>query len=204
MKIHSDRQLVDKLLKGDQKAFAAFFNLYCPRLFNFARARLWNDDDLAEEVVQISLAKAVSKLNTYRAEAALYTWLCTFCRYEISNILLREGKLGRKVELVEDDPDVMAALESMAISASSDPIAQYKKTQVVRFVQVAKDNIPILYSDVLDMKYLYGDSVREIAAKIGRSQKATESILTRARVSFKEAFTAMTHANKAHINDIEW
>ena len=42
--------------------------------------------------------------------------------------------------------------------------------------------------------YLDGLSVREVAAVLGRSEKATESLLTRARDSFRRAYGDRTDA----------
>jgi RNA polymerase sigma-70 factor, ECF subfamily len=204
MKKHADQKLVARLSKGDQQAFEAFFKSYALRLFRFARARLWNDDDLAEEAAQAAMSKAVLKLHTYRGEAALYTWLCTFCRHEISAILSREAKRAKQQPLAEDNSDIQAALESLAVSTLCDPIAEYKKVELVRLVQMAKNQLPALYSDVLEWKYFYGYSVKEIAEKISRSQKATESILTRSRSAFKEVFMSMARGGEGREMELEW
>ena len=48
-----------------------------------------------------------------------------------------------------------------------------------------------LYADVLEWKYVRDLSVADIAARLGRSAKATESLLTRARAAFRETFTLL-------------
>ena len=88
----SDRAFVRRLLRGDEEAFAEFFDGYFPRLYRFALARLRDEDD-AEEVVQATLIRATRKLSTYRGEAALFTWLCTFCRHEISACFERRASV---------------------------------------------------------------------------------------------------------------
>ncbi|MBF8300295.1 MAG: polymerase sigma-70 factor, subfamily, partial [Acidobacteria bacterium] len=80
----SDKAVVGRMLGSDEAAFDHFFDTYFSRLYRFAVTRLDNDADAAEEVVQATLCKAIAKLATYRGEAALFTWLCTFCRHEIS------------------------------------------------------------------------------------------------------------------------
>jgi DNA-directed RNA polymerase specialized sigma24 family protein len=44
---------------------------------------------------------------------------------------------------------------------------------------------------MLESKYVKEMSVQEIATQIGRTAKATESLLTRAREAFREAFTLL-------------
>lgn len=89
-----DQQLVAQLLHGDEETFGRFFDEYFPRLHQFALVRLKFNEDYADEVVQSTLAKAMYKLDSYRGEAPLFSWLCTFCRHEIHALLTREGRLG--------------------------------------------------------------------------------------------------------------
>lgn len=76
-----DKALVNRLLHGHPEAFKTFFDGYFPRLYRFALNRLAGDGDAAEDAAQEALCKAVRKLQTYRGEASLFTWLCTFCRH---------------------------------------------------------------------------------------------------------------------------
>ena len=195
MKKHRDQKLVKKLLSGDEKSYSVFFNDYFPRLFLFARARLWNNDDLAEDAVQHAMSKAVQKLDTYRGEAALFTWLCTFCRHEISNIIAREQKHTQHTMPLDDDKFVEESLASMALELAKDPLDSVEKERLVGLVHLAKTHLPKLYSDLLEWKYLYGYSTKEIAERIDRTPKATESLLGRARAGFKEAFAIISDAN---------
>src|SRR5437762_5808237 len=50
------------------------FREYSPRVYNLARRMLGNDAD-AEDVTQDVLLQVVRKLDTFRGEAALPTWL---------------------------------------------------------------------------------------------------------------------------------
>src|SRR3954463_14605587 len=50
------------------------FRDYAPRVYNLARRMLGNDAD-AEDVTQDVLLQVVRKLDTFRGEAALPTWL---------------------------------------------------------------------------------------------------------------------------------
>ena len=107
-----DRALVRKMLAGDQRAFDEFFDGHFPGLYRFALTRVNHDENVAEEVAQATICKAITKLGTYRGEAALFTWLCTFCRREISAFYKRSKTTARQVDLIEDTPEVRAALES--------------------------------------------------------------------------------------------
>ncbi|MBT8080508.1 MAG: sigma-70 family RNA polymerase sigma factor [Gammaproteobacteria bacterium] len=193
----ADKRLAKRLLDGDQRSFDAFFNNYYPRLFRFALSRLENDDDLADETAQVVLCQAISRMDTYRGEAPLFTWLCTFCRYEISKQRKAKRRAQGDVPLVEDDPAVQAALDSLLAHARNDPEVAASRTEIRRLVKVALDHLPSLYADVLESKYLRDLSVNEIASLIGKSPKATESVLTRARAAFRDSFTTLATEHAA-------
>jgi RNA polymerase sigma-70 factor (ECF subfamily) len=84
-----DKKLVKQLLAGDARAFDQFFGENFARLYRFALTRLSDDPDAAREVAQITLTRAIRKLHTYRAESALFTWLCAICRHYRRVELLR-------------------------------------------------------------------------------------------------------------------
>ena len=145
----SERELVRRMLGGDEAAFDEFFADYFPRLFRFAILRL-RDPDAAEDIVQTSLIAGVRHLASWRREATLFTWLCTICRREISDT-------GRVVQLV-------------------------------------LDHLPPRYSRALEWKYLEELSVDDIAVRLQCTPKAAESLLTRARDAFRDAFAAVQAA----------
>lgn len=184
----TDRDLVRRMLVGEEHAFDEFFADYFPRLFRFAMLRL-RDEDAAEDVVQATLVVAVRRISTWRGEAALFTWLCTICRREIGAWAERTSRRVI-VPLADDDPDVRAALESIGASIEG-PDAAVTRQEVGRLVQLALDYLPPRYSRALEWKYLEELSVQEIAARMQTTPKAVESLLTRAREAFRDGFAAM-------------
>jgi RNA polymerase sigma-70 factor (ECF subfamily) len=181
------------MLAGDEKSFDEFFEAYFPALYRFALTRVRGDADAAEEVAQATLCKAISKLQTYRGEAALFTWLCTFCRHEISALYER---LDRRpaIALVEDDVEVIGALESLAALEENGPEDALRRNEIARLVHVTLDRLPVRYADALEWKYIDGLSVKEIAARLGLSPKAAESMIQRARLAFRDGFSTLTRS----------
>jgi DNA-directed RNA polymerase specialized sigma24 family protein len=62
---------------------------------------------------------------------------------------------------------------------------------VARLVHVTVDNLPAQYGRILEWRYADGSSVSEIAARLGVSYKAAESLLSRARYAFRDAFASL-------------
>src|SRR5574339_1015586 len=193
MPIHlDDRHLVKTLLRGDERAFEHFFNDNFPRLYRFAAARLGHDPEATRDVVQAALSRAVRKLDTYRGEAALFTWLCAICRNEIADWGRRNAHYARHIVLTEDDPALRAAVESLADTESGDPRHVYQRTELARLVQVALDHLPPRYGDALEWKYIEGRTVREIAAQLDISVDAAQSLLARARRAFEDIYPTLS------------
>lgn len=191
---HSDRELVDRLLRGDAHAFDEFFHEYYPKLYRFVRRRVPEDPSAAEDLAQGTLCRALESLRSYRGEAALFTWLCTLCRREMSERWRGTQARAAAVPLAEDDPQIRAALESLLSGTADDPLASSDREQLREVVRAALDYLPAPYGDILEWKYLRDLSIAEIAVRLGRSPKAAESLLTRARESFRETFSLLAGA----------
>ena len=189
----SERELVRRMLGGDEAAFDEFFADYFPRLFRFAILRL-RDPDAAEDIVQTSLVAGMRHLGSWRGEASLFTWLCTICRREIG---AWQKRTSRRVivSIEDDDAGLRAALDSIGAAADA-PDARLARADTGRIVQLALDHLPPRYSRALEWKYLEELSVDDIAGRLQCTPKAAESLLTRARSAFRDAFAAVQAAGK--------
>jgi RNA polymerase sigma-70 factor (ECF subfamily) len=185
-----DRSLAAKVAAGDQAACDAFFKEYFPRLFRFTLTRVNNNEELAEEIVQRTMCIVVRKMGSFRGEALLFTWLCQICRNE-TNAVFRQRKIEMREDVpIEDHPGVQAALESVAADDGR-PESAMRRDEIANFVRVTLEHLPSKYARALELKYVQGYSVKEIAATLNVGEKAAESILTRSRVAFKERFRAI-------------
>jgi len=186
-----DSRLVKQLLAGDQKAFDRFFEENFARLYRFAMARLSDDPEGAREVVQITLTRAIHKMHTYRAESALFTWLCAICRNETSDWLRKQGRYRDHIVLVEDLPEIQAAIDSFQAPREDSPERHYQRVEAIRLIQVALDRLPAKYGNVLEWKYVEGYSVKEISARLEIGAEATQSLLARAKRAFADVYSTL-------------
>jgi len=185
---HDDRKLVKRMLAGEEQAFEEFFEGHFARLYRFALPRVGQDADAAEEVVQAALCKAISALKSWRGEAALFTWICTFCRHEISGHYRQSGRAPQSMGLIEVAPDTGPGLVRLAERPGRAPDDEAQRRDEARLVQETLDILPPRYGNALEWKYIQGLSVGEIAARLRVGTKAAESLLTRARRAFRLAF----------------
>lgn len=184
-------ELIAGMLKGDERAFTAFFDSYFPRVYRFALPRLGGDADAAAEVVQATLVKAMRKLADFRNEASLFTWVCQICRHEVVDWLRAQRRHSDKVVLMEDSPELRAAVDAIAAPDTEEPANRYSAAETRRLVRSVLDRLPPRYGDALEMKYVEGLSVEEIGVELGIGTTATQSLLARARVAFRDALESV-------------
>jgi len=192
----SDRQLVSAVLAGEPAAFEAYFHNCYPRLFRYALRRVGRPA-LAEEFAQDAITKGLTQLASYRGEASLLTWLTAICGSEIAMARRRSPHAERVRPLLEDEPEIRTALELLANDADNpETLARQEETRLL--VQAVLDFLPFGYGDVLEWKYVEGLTTAELATRLGRSEKAAESILSRARRAFRLAVED-TFASRAEL-----
>jgi RNA polymerase sigma-70 factor (ECF subfamily) len=197
--VTEDRELVQQMLAGEERAFSEFFTTYFPRVFRFALPRVNRNEDDAKDVVQATLVKAMRKLGDYRGEAAMFTWLCQICRREIANHVRSERRYSDKVLLIEDSEEVRAALESIEAPAADDPLRRCDGAELKRLVHAVLDRLPGRYGEALEWKYVEGRSVEEIGDRLGIGHTAAQSLLARARVAFRDGLEAVFGASATDV-----
>ncbi len=181
--IGRDRELVRRMLTGDERAFDEFADAYTQALFRFAITRLDGDRELTKEIVQTSLCKALAKIESYRGSAMLFTWLCSICRNEI----LMHFR-SRKTAPAESPLDDSVTPIGSWVRRPTQPEEALLEAESATVVHVVLDLLPSHYADALEWKYLDRISVTEIGERLKVGTKAAESTLTRARAAFRKCY----------------
>ncbi len=184
---HVDLATARRILAGDERALRSMFDQFFPKLYRFVLARLEGDEDAASDVVQKSMCQGIERLQSYRGEAALFTWFSQICR----NVLVdycraRNREVGNTVRL-DDEPQIRSILETLSAPVTTEPETDFWRIEVRGLIQTTIDALPDHYGDVLEWKYADGLSLRAIADRLGIGEKAAESLLGRARAAFRAA-----------------
>ena len=104
MKTHTNRitkaeqYLLDKIRRGNTKAWSEFVDRYRGRLLSFARAKLQSAD--AEDAVQEAFVAFITALPNYRSECGLETYLFVLLRRKIIDTY--RNRKARHVCLIQD------------------------------------------------------------------------------------------------------
>ena len=182
----ADKRLAERVLRKEKGAFDEFYKAYFSRVYRFClfRTRGGYAESHVEDLVQDTMIKALRGLPGYRGEASLLSWLCQICNREIASWHRRNGK-GNEALLSIDLPSVRAVLESRDIASHQEAT----QAELVRhLVHLSLECLPHDYASALELKYLAGYSVQEVAGKLGRTVLATQSLLARARAAFSRCY----------------
>lgn len=186
-----DLQLARRMLAGNRGAFDGFFAEFFPRLYRFVLLRIEHDADAAQDVCQLVLDRAMRRLDAYRGEASLFTWLCQIARNELADQWQRRARDRRHSISYDQDEDLRAVLESLEADPRVSPEALQQRSDLILLIQTVLDHLPGRYGDVLEWKYIDGLEVNAIAERLALTPVAAESLLARARRAFRSEFEAL-------------
>jgi RNA polymerase sigma-70 factor (ECF subfamily) len=176
------------MCQGDEVAIGSFCREYLPKVYRFALARVRVDAD-ADDVVQIVMRNAARRIETYRGDATLLTWLLQICRRELSKRYARADRQPMHLAFDGDDA-IREAVESIEASAADEPQRAALRDEMTRRLRCALEELPARYADALEMKYIDDMSSKTIAEHLGIGDEATQSLLARARRALKEVFVS--------------
>jgi RNA polymerase sigma-70 factor, ECF subfamily len=178
-----DRELVARMLAGDEAAVDSFGERFGAAVYRFAVARLGGERDVARDVVQTTFAKALARLDSYRGEAALLTWLCSCCRNEV---LMHRRRAQSGIRATTVEPTLLEAVPDATREANAEAVLLDEERS--ERVHLTLDSLPEHYAQALEWKYVDQLPVETIAERLGLGLKAAESLLVRARRSFRNTF----------------
>jgi RNA polymerase sigma-70 factor (ECF subfamily) len=183
-----------RALGGNAEAVQALAEAALAPLYNFCLYRVGRDRHLCEEVVQDTLVRAIRNLAQYepvRAGDNIFPWLTGLARNEISRVLSRhKSAVSLEAMWANMDRELLAIYSKLDLEPFGDELLQRQETRDL--VNTTMSQLPPHYRDVLEAKYVTGRTVRDLAALWSISEKAVESLLTRARQAFRETFLALT------------
>lgn len=162
------------------------FRDHAPRIYHIARRMLGNDAD-AEDVTQDVLLQVVRKLDTFRGDAQLATWLH---RVTVNAALAHRQKRAnrQKRETAEADDLLDAAPAGGAVKRwGVGPDGPVLAAEQAAVIEKAIAGLPGPFREVYVLADVEGLPNGEIADLLGMSVPAVKSRLHRARLRMRDA-----------------
>ena len=179
-------QLVQKLRQGDPSGFEFIVHEYGGYLLNVARRYINNSDD-AKDIVQETYLQAFKKVDKFRNEASIKSWLH---RITINNALMKirkDEKLTQITSNIDDneliDENGKRVENSKTISISADEMHMNKELRSA--VKHSIMELPTAYRNILLLRDVEGYSIAETAKLLAINPASVKTGLHRARNKLK-------------------
>ena len=156
--------------------FREMYEATLPVVYGFLSLRVGGNRSLAEDLTADTYSAAVAMFNSGRSSEVTISWLRTVARRRLIDHWRHASvKATNVIALVERQPDPADAGE------------------VRRAVINALGSLSEDQRRALVLQHIEGYTVVEVAELLGRSAKATESLLSRARAGFRHAYEEASH-----------
>lgn len=181
-----ERDLVGRMRARDGSAVADLASLYGPRIQQLAFRYLKNWED-AEEVAQDVLLKVYRKIEAFRGDAALSSWIYRIT-FNTAMSRLRTGRSGRAVEVQPTDLSSESSDQAQAEPADWSALAddQVMRAQMRKQLIAALRYLPEVYRIPVLLRDIHGLSTEEASAILKVKPQTLKSRLHRGRLILRK------------------
>jgi RNA polymerase sigma-70 factor (ECF subfamily) len=193
----ADVELLRRAQTGDRAAFGQLVMHFQDRLYN-AVLRLVGDPEEARELTQEAFTRALVKIETFRGDAAPYTWLF---RIAVNLAISQLRKVSRRRTFSLDRPGGNGAahgdhdqaanlVDRVARAQSEDPAVIAENQERDQHVLSALGRLDAEYRAVLVMRDVEGFDYQQMADVLGLPLGTLKSRLFRARLALRDELRA--------------
>jgi RNA polymerase sigma factor (sigma-70 family) len=174
----SDQELIEEVLNGNSKAYAALVKNHQRFVFTLALRFTKNRED-AEEVAQDCFIKAYRSLGTFKQSSKFSTWLYTIT-YTTAMSFLRKRQVA--TASIDNDDNVLQLVNN--ISSYNADLVEQKSANL--YLNIAINNLLPVDAAIITLFYLGEQSLDEIGQALHMEPNTIKVKLHRARARLKE------------------
>ncbi len=173
-----DRELIERVARGDTSAHRQVFDRYYGRVLAFVRRRL-RDDSLCEEVAADVFFEIWRNAGSFRGESQVHSWIFGIAHFKALSARRHQGQLKRS-SVIPTDNDVMqnyAEQEDLSETLES-------RDEMRRMMRALKA-LPEGQREVIRLAFIEGRSYQEIADELGITEGNVKTRVNRARARLR-------------------
>ncbi len=181
-----DLLLVERLKKKDPAAMDRLVDLYGGRIYSLAMGLMKNKAD-AEDVLQETLLQVFEKIDTFRQEAALSSWMYRIA-LNFSYMKIRKNKRNDYIPIEDFMPRFQKdGMHHRPVNnwAEKGETALLRK-ELQGLLKESIDSLPEKYRIILLLRDVEGFSTEEVVDMTDMTVSAVKSRLHRARLFLRE------------------
>ena len=184
MNVDIDAQLVERVKRGDTRAFEMLVVKYQRRIERLI-ARMVRDVDLVQDIAQESFLRAYRALPRFRGDSAFYTWLYRIGINTAKNYLVAMGRRPRAVPEIEVE-DAENFEDGDELRTIATPETELMSKQVAQAVNDTVAALPEELRTAITLREIEGLSYEEIATMMNCPIGTVRSRIFRARETIAE------------------
>lgn len=160
-------------LSAEEVDFVSLYRTMLPSVLGYLHLRTGGDNELAHDLAAETFSAAVPLFVAGDQAQVTRSWLFTVARRRLVDHWRKKSTASRKWHLVAAEPQLETIEENLV-----------ERDLVVE----ALGRLNPDYRLALTLQHLDGYSIREVAAILDRTEKATESLLGRAKEAFQRNY----------------
>lgn len=173
-----DETYVADALSGDQRAYQKLTEKY-RRPLQYHVARMVKESEQVEDLVQEALVKAFNNLESYNSSYAFSTWL-----YRITTNHTIDYLRKKKLQTTSIDKPIKTRDGELSFELPDDNAATDRsiiRKQRKKIINVAIENLPEKYRQVIEMRHIEELSYQEISDQLDLPLGTVKAHIFRAR-----------------------
>lgn len=159
-------------LEDQHARFRLVYAESLPTIYGYLVLRVGGNRAVAEDLTADTFAAAVRHFRAGRADEVTPSWLQTVARRRLVDHWRRQKVASDRVVVLADRSHQCNEIDFADRQLVADALSDLSESQRA----------------VLVLQYIEGYPVADVARIVGRTTKAAESLLTRARVAFRAAY----------------
>jgi RNA polymerase sigma-70 factor (ECF subfamily) len=186
-----DRQLVVGLQARDHAAVQELAERYGPRIHQLAMRYMKNHED-AEEVTQDVLLKVHRKIDAFRGDAALSSWIYRIT-FNTAMSRLRQHRAARSAAQERDRAESLYEASTEQLRAPKEPAdwsqlpdEQLMRAQLREAFALAVQELPEIYRAPVVLRDIQGLTTEEASIQLKLKDQTLKSRLHRGRLLLRE------------------
>ena len=177
MIIDADREVVERVLGGEQDAFRHLVEAYQRKAFGLA-VQILKDDSAARDAVQDAFVRCYRGLKSFQGNSTFATWFYRIVYTTCLNVLRTQRRMPVMEPLDE---------ESEAVWIEPEVFDELDRGIIESVLREELDRMSPTYAAILDLFYVKDCTYAEIVRVTGMPLGTVKTRLNRGRTMLKEA-----------------